>query len=53
MQHPKNNAEAKTRMKEFSMAGLNGGLGSMDAAHIVIENSQIASNKIILVGNHH
>lgn len=37
VKYPKNSEEAKKHTNEFSIAGLNGGVGSMDACHIIIE----------------
>jgi len=37
VKYPKNLEEAKTHMHEFNVAGLNSGVGSMDACHVTIE----------------
>ena len=35
--YPKNAEQASTHMKEFKIAGMNGGVGSMDACHVMME----------------
>ena len=35
--YPINSKEAETHMEEFTIAGMNGAFGSMDAAHVIIE----------------
>ena len=37
VQYPKNAEQASTHMKEFTIAGMNGGVGSMDACHVIME----------------
>ena len=37
VQYPKNAEQASTHMKEFTIAGMNGGVGSMDACNVIME----------------
>ena len=37
VKYPKNSEDAKTHMHEFNIAGLNGGVDSMDACYVTIE----------------
>ena len=37
VQYPKNAEQASTHMKEFKISGVNGGVGSMDACHVIME----------------
>ena len=45
---PNNPEEARTHMHEMDMAGFNGGIGSMDATHVTIENCRYGLRQIHL-----
>ena len=52
MSYPISSIEAETHMIEFTNAGLNGAFGSMDAAHVIVENVRIGLSRIIRVVSH-
>ena len=49
--YPKNSEQVSTHMKDFKIAGINGGVGFMDACHVIMEKCSHRLKQNHLGGN--